>query len=148
MKYIPWLIAVVLLVCIGWLFPSYRKVVKDSEEKSKTISDLQTKLVIAKTQTVIRVPVYIHGKIAYRTVSTTSTNSSTVTDSHTVGTMDSKSHQETTAKRGGVGIGAYWGLDYIPKAVNVDASILGPIGAQIEVFREPFQVMGGIHLSL
>lgn len=147
-----WLLVVVVLVlcsCLGWLFPSYKKVVHDVETLTQEKSDLQQKLDIASKTKVVSRTYFSTGRIASETTSETDTDTRSESDNSTASGTLVRSHEETTVKRGQVGVGVYWvGDSFIPKEVNADSLILGPLGVQAAVQPSPFVVMAGIRLAL
>ena len=139
----------ILLLCIGWLFPAYKKTVKDSLEKDTLIANLQTQISIWKNKKTERVVYYPNGTIR----SSTKTSTESGSDSKTVSTESSahiaSSHELTITKRSLVTVGALWDQSsYIPQAGTVNTNVLGPLGVQGVIFREPFKIMGGLQWSL
>lgn len=107
----PFIVILLLLACLAWLTPAYRKSVKDNETYTNQISDLQQRLVTAsKTKTFERT-YFPTGKLASETTSETDTDTIEITRSDSDATSLTRTHEEVTTKRGLLSVLVYADLN-------------------------------------
>ena len=130
-KYWPFAVILLLVACVGWLFPSWRKEVEKNKSLSKTITWQDKQLKTKVKEKVIRIPVEVAGKIVYRTERVTDRDTSENTHAGTDTVVATSTEKSVETKRGqfeiGFGINPLK-LDDIGVYMGVNG-VLGPLGA-------------------
>jgi len=110
-KYGPYVAILILLAFVSWLTPAYRKSVKDSENLTRQISDLQDRLITASKTKTNSKTYFPDGHLASETSSETDTNTSEDKNTRSDLSLASRTHQEVTTKRGLLSACVYLDLD-------------------------------------
>jgi len=139
---------IILLAILGWLAPVYKKVVKDAEQKQKTIEDQAKEIEGWKVKSLQRETFFPGGGLRSRTTLAESSGTRERTDSHSLTETDNKTHETITTKRGLVSIGALWSdKGFRPVGGCVQATVFGPFNALIVGYYDPFTIYPGISFS-
>jgi len=126
-KYVAGAVILILVIISSFFGYSYKKVTIDLEVKDKKIASLQEQIDSHENETTISVPVIIDGKLAYRTETSKTKDTSINRNLNTLETTDTKSHKETITKKGGTLLGAGYGTDNSENLL-IQSDLLGPFG--------------------